>query len=93
MSEEVRRYTDIYNEYFKGNEYNLLNLQIIDEIQCQLQDKISDEDYNNLFYTIKNCYLKSSDVDLWCLTNYCINNKEKLEDMSTYDIIDKSNML
>lgn len=93
MSEEVRKYTDIYNEYFKGNNYNLLNLQIIDEIQCQLTDKISDEDYNTLFYTIKNCYLKSDSADLWCLTNYCIRNKDKIKDMSTYDIIDNSFML
>lgn len=93
MSEELRRYTDIYNEYFKEKNYSLLNLQIIDEIQCQLEDKISDEDYNKLFYTIKNCYLKSDSVDLWCLTNYCINNKEKIGNMSTYDIIDNSNML
>lgn len=92
MSEEVRRYTDIYNKFFKGGDCNLLNLQIIDEIQCQLQDKISDEDYNNLFYTIRNCYLKSDEINLWSLTNYCIKNIDKIDDMSTYDIIDESSI-
>lgn len=93
MSEELRKYTDIYNEYFKGNNYNLLNLQIIDEIQCQLEDKISDENYNKLFYTIKNCYLKTDEIDLWSLTNYCINNIDEIDDMSTWEIIEESNII
>ena len=87
MSDEVRRYTNIYNDFFKGNDLELLYLMIIDEIQCQLQDKISDEDYNKLFYKIKNCYLKSSDADLWQLTNYCIKNIEKIDDMGCWQII------
>lgn len=93
MSDEVRRYTNIYNDFFKGNKFQLLNLMIIDEIQCQLQDKISDEDYNKLFYKIKNCYLKSNSADLWQLTNYCIKNIEKIDDMGCWFIINHSSIL
>ena len=87
MSEELRKYTDMYNDYFKGFEYNLLNLVIIDEIQCQLEDKISDEDYNTLFYRVKNCYLKADSVDLWSLVHYCIENLERLEELETWFIL------
>lgn len=93
MSEELRKYTDIYNEHFKFNGLALVNLQIIDEIQCQLQDKISDEDYNKLFYTIKNCYLKSDETDIWQLTKYCIKNIETIDNMSTWQIINHSSIL
>ena len=93
MSDEVRRYTDIYNDFFKGNNLQLLNLVIIDEIQCQLEDKISDEDYNKLFYKIKNCFLKADAVDLWQLTNYCIKNIDKIDDMGCWEIIDFASIL
>lgn len=93
MSNELKKYTDLYNKYFNNMEYNLLNLIVIDEIKCQLEDKISDEDYNKLFYTIKNCYLKDTNTDLWCLTNYCLKNIDNIENMSTYEIINESNML
>lgn len=93
MSEELRKYTDIYNEYFKDKGLILLNLVIIDEIQCQLEDEISDEDYNKLFYTIENCYLKSDAVDLWCLTNYCIKNLDVIENMGCWEIINHSSIM
>lgn len=93
MSDELRQYTDIYNEYFNSNNYNLLNLMIIDEIQCQLQDKISDENYNKIFYKVRNCYLKSSESDLWQLTNYCIKNVDKIDDMGCWEIINYSSIL
>ena len=93
MSEKLKNYISIYNTYFKYNNYNLLNFQIIDEIECQLQDKISDEDYNKLFYTIKNCYLKSSDVNLWQLTKYCIKNLDVIENMGCWEIINHSSIL
>lgn len=92
MSEEVREYTDLYNKYLKGGNYSLLNLMIIDEIQCQLEDKISDEDYNDIFYIVKHCYLKRADIDLWCLVNYCLKNKDTIRDKSSYEIIDESQM-
>ena len=66
---------------------------IIDEIQYQLEDKISDEDYNDIFYIVKHCYLKSSNIDLWCLVNYCLKNKDTIRDKSSYEIIDESQML
>lgn len=93
MSEEVREYTDLYNKYLKDGKYSLLNLMIIDEIQCQLEDEISDEDYNDIFYIVKHCYLKSSDVDLWCLVNYCLKNKDTIRDMESWFIINHSQIL
>lgn len=90
MSEELKKYNEIYNEKVKNNKLNFLNLMIIDEIQCQLEDEISDENYNKLFYTIKNCYLKSDAVDLWQLTNYCIKNIDTIENMGCWEIINHS---
>ena len=93
MSEELKKYKEIYKKYYETNECNLLNLMIINEIECQLEEEISEEDYNKLFYKIRNSYLKTDGVDLWCLTYVCINYIDKLDDMSCYEIIDKSNML
>lgn len=93
MSEELKKYLEIYKKYYETNDCNLLNLMIINEIECQLEEEISEEDYNKLFYKIRNCYLKVDSVDLWCLTYVCIENLDKLDDMSSYEIIDKSYML
>lgn len=90
MSEEVRQYTDIYNQYFKSMNYNLLNLMIINEIQCQLEEKISDKDYNDIFYIVRKCYLNAEGVDLWCLVNYCLKNKDNIRNMDTWFIINHS---
>ena len=89
MSEELKNYMSIYNTYFKYNNYNLLNFQIIDEIECQTRVHLKDEDYNKLFNIIKNCYLKSDSVDLWSLTHYCLENFEDLDNMSAWEIIEK----
>ena len=90
MSEELREYTDLYNKYLKGGNYNLLNLMIIDEIECQTRVRLKDEDYNKLFYKVKNCYLKSDSIDLWSLVHYCLDNLEDLEDLDTWFIINHS---
>ena len=89
MSEELKEYRELYNKYFKDNNYNLLNFLIIDEIECQLNNSLKEEDYNKLFHTIKNCYLKSDSVDLWSLTHYCLENFDDLDNKSSWEIIDK----
>ena len=95
MSEELRKNDVFYNKYFnfKKSDLSLLNLMIIDEIKSQLEDEISDEDYNKLFYTIKNCYLKSDNIDLWCLTNYCIKNIDVIDNMDCWFIINHSSIM
>lgn len=65
---------------------NLLDLMVYDEITCQLEDDITDEQFELLFNKVENAYLKGENVDLWAITNYCIEHLDTLRDMGSWEI-------
>lgn len=69
---------------------SLLDLMVYDEIDCQLETKISDKDFELLFCKVINAYLKTDSVSLWAITKYCVNNLSKLEGLSSWDIVENA---
>lgn len=78
-------------EELRERNINFLDLQIVDEINCQL-------DYNDKTFTtknkekllsyIRNVYLKSDNLSIETITRATIDKFDELDDMSTYDLLD-----
>lgn len=66
---------------------SLLDLMVYDEITCQLEDNITDEQFELLFNKVENTYLKG-DASLSDITYYCIENIDDLEDLSCSYILE-----
>ena len=73
----------------KNSPRALCDLIVYDEIDCQLQNPISDEDFEFLFSTVKNAYLKADGIDLGPIVSYCIDNFKDLKGMSSWDILEQ----
>lgn len=70
----------------------LLELNIWNEIDCQLDKELTDNQLMTLYCTIERAYLKSEDVNLSDLVRYCIKNVDKIYDMNIWDIILNASM-
>lgn len=78
-------------EELRERNMNFLDLQIVDEINCQL-------DYNDKTFTtknkekllsyIRNVYLKSDNLSIETITRATIDKFDELDDMSIYDLLD-----
>lgn len=81
--EEVKRVI----EELENKGISLLELKIWNEIHCQLDKELTDNQLMTLYCTVERAYLKSEDVDLSDLVRYCIDNIDKIYDMNIWDII------
>lgn len=69
---------------------SVLDLQIVYEIDCQLENEISKEDYMKIYYNSRNAYLKTDECSLSDIVRYCIKNVDKIDDMSSWEIVENS---
>lgn len=69
----------------------LLDLDIVFEIDCQLDRKLSEEDYLKLYNEIDYAYLKLDNVSLGTVVYCAINNIDKiLNDDEDFDLREES---
>lgn len=69
----------------------VLYLNIVLEIDCQLNEKISDDDYIKLYNEIEYAYLKLEGVSLDNVVSCAIDNLEKiLNDDEDFNLRDES---
>ena len=90
MNEKFNEYKKILKELNDRNIF-LSDLLIWQEINDQLDKKLTDSELEILYNTVERCYYKAENADLYNLVNYCINNLDKLYDMEIWEIILHSN--
>ena len=56
----------------------MLQLDIVYELDCQLQEKLSDEDYCKLYNEIEYAYLKVEGVDLCNIVECALDHMEDI---------------
>lgn len=61
-----------------NNQIYAYKLQIIDEIECLLEKKLSDEDYLSLYTEIEYAYLKLDNVSINSITRCAIDNLDRI---------------
>ena len=88
MNEVFEKYKATIEElHSKG--IGLLQLEIWDEIDCQLDGRyLTDSQLEILYNTVERAYLKTEYASLFDLVKYCINNLDKIYDMNIYDILE-----
>lgn len=86
MKERFKKYKEIMNE-LNDRGVSLLELEIWNEIDCQLDKELTDNQLDILYCTVERAYFKGEEVDLSVLVNYCINNINKIYDMNIWDIL------
>lgn len=77
MNKEIRELKETYKKLYDKHIY-AYKLQIIDELDCQLEKELSDEEYSKLYYAIENAYLKLDNVSIWSITRCAIDNLDKI---------------
>lgn len=65
----------------------LLELEIWNEIDCQLDKELTDNQLDILYCTVERAYLKAEDITIEQLVRYCIEHIDKIYDMKIWDII------
>ena len=86
MKERFEEYKNIIEE-LSDKGIDLLELNIWNEIDCQLDKELTDNQLQILYCTVERAYLKSEDVNLSDLVRYCIKNIDKIYDMEIWQIL------
>jgi len=86
MKERFEEYKNIIQE-LDDKGIDLLELNIWNEIDCQLDKELTDNQLQILYCTVERAYLKSEDVNLSDLVRYCIKNVDKIYDMQIWEIL------
>ena len=71
---------------------DLLELNIWNEIDCQLDKELTDNQLMTLYCTIERAYLKAEEITIEQLTRYCIENIDEIYDMNIWDVILNASM-
>ena len=87
MKERFEEYKNIIQE-LEDKGIDLLELNIWNEIDCQLEEELTDNQLMTLYCTVERAYLKTNYATIEQLVRYCIKNIDKIFDMSIYDIIE-----
>lgn len=72
---------------------SMLELEIWNEIDCQLDKELTDNQLGILYCTVENAYLKAEDITIEQLVRYCIEHLDKIYDMNIWDIILEASMI
>lgn len=87
---DLKEYKKAYKSLFNRGIY-AYKLQIIDELECLLEEKLKEEDYLKLFNAIENAYLKSDTLSVWPITKCAVDNIDKiLNDDETFNLKDRA---
>lgn len=84
---------ELYNknvDILEKRDINILDLMIIDEIECCLTDEMSIEDKCRVFDLVKRMYLKDeSNIGLNTMVRYCLSKDlNELEDKGTWELLE-----
>ena len=80
-------------EELQNKGIDLLELEIWNEIDCQLDKELTDNQLDLLYCTVERAYLKSTETTIEQLTSYCIDNIDKIYDMGIWDVIMNASMI
>ena len=72
---------------------DLLELEIWNEIDCQLDKELNDNKLDILYCTVERAYLKAEDITIGQLVKYCLDNIDKIYDMNIWDVIINASMI
>lgn len=86
MKERFEEIKNIIQE-LEDKGIDLLELNIVNEINCQLDKELTDNQLELLYCTVERAYLKAEDITIEQLVRYCIDNIDKIYDMKIWDII------
>lgn len=65
----------------------IMDLDIIYELDCQLNDKLSENNYLKLYNEIRHAYLKLDNIDIGTIVYCALNNQDKiLNDDENFDL-------
>lgn len=81
--EIIRQELDRINK----SEISLLDLIVYDEIDCQLEEDLNNEELEKLFNKVRNTYLKGEESRLDSIVGFCIENIDELESLSSKEIL------
>lgn len=90
MKNKMENYKEIIKDLEKRG-IALLDLEICNEIECQQDKELTEQQLELIYNTVERAYLKSSEITIEQLVRYCIKNVDKIYDMGIYDIIDECN--
>ena len=77
-------------ESLKDKGISLLDMMVYDEITCQLEEEINEVQFEMLFSKVSDAYLKTDDCSLYGIVKFCVNNLDKIDDMSIWEILENS---
>lgn len=87
---ELKEIKKVYKSLYNRQIY-AYKLQIIDELECILEEKITDEDYMKLFNAIENTYLKLDNVSIYAISKCAVDHIRRiLDNDETFDLKYKS---
>ena len=91
MNDELKELKKVYKDLYDRKIY-AYKLDIIDEIECQLDNKeLTDEEYQTLYYAIERAYFKLEGVSIWAIVKCAIDNIDKvLSDDEDFDLREES---
>lgn len=87
---ELKEIKKVYKSLYNRGIY-AYKLQIIDELECILEEELTDEDYLKVFNAIENAYLKLDNVSIWAITRCAVDNIDKIiNDDETFNLRDRA---
>ena len=91
MKERFEEYKNIIQE-LEDKGIDLLELNIWNEIDCQLEEELTDNQLMTLYCTVERAYLKAEEITIYQLVKYCIKNIDKIYDMDIWFIINHASL-
>lgn len=87
---DLKEYKKAYKSLYNRGIY-AYKLQIIDELECLLEEELKEEDYLKLFNAIENAYLKSDILSVWTITRCAVEYIRRiLDDDETFNLRDRA---
>lgn len=91
MKNKMENYKEVIKDLEKRG-ITLLDLEICNEIECQQDKELTEQQLELIYNTVERAYLKSSEITIEELVRYCIKNVDKIYAMSTWFIINHASL-
>ena len=86
MIESINKVRKTIDELHKKH-ILVIDIDIIYELDCQLNEEISEEDYIKLYEEIRHAYLKINNIDVGTIVYCALENKDKIiNDDESFDL-------
>ena len=90
MIESINKVRKTIDELHKKH-ILVMDIDIIYELDCQLNEEISEEDYIKLYEEIRHAYLKTNNIDVATIVYCALENKDKIiNDDESFDLREES---